>query len=172
MWSKLLLCRFRQSGKNPLLPVPQGFAGFCPNSSWIGSTHSQSRRATNCATPGYWVFYPAGRILPNHPRYQLRYTRLWSFCRFKRHMSVALPLSWLIYYTLTLQKVQSFFPRGFLIAPLFPSAAQPCCTYPPRATYSIPSIPRKLPLLGILVCDNMDIQLIWNTSLGMESEVR
>ena len=26
---------------------------------------SQSRRATNCATPGYSVFYPAGRILPN-----------------------------------------------------------------------------------------------------------
>ena len=26
---------------------------------------SQSRRATNCATPGYLVFYPAGRILPN-----------------------------------------------------------------------------------------------------------
>ena len=25
---------------------------------------SQSRRATNCATPGYSVFYPAGRILP------------------------------------------------------------------------------------------------------------
>ena len=25
---------------------------------------SQSRRATNCATPGYLVFYPAGRILP------------------------------------------------------------------------------------------------------------
>ena len=26
---------------------------------------SQSRRATNCATPGYSVFYSAGRILPN-----------------------------------------------------------------------------------------------------------
>ena len=26
---------------------------------------SQSRRATSCATPGYSVFYPAGRILPN-----------------------------------------------------------------------------------------------------------
>ena len=25
---------------------------------------SQSRRATNCATPGYLVFYPAGRIFP------------------------------------------------------------------------------------------------------------
>ena len=25
---------------------------------------SQSKRATNCATPGYSVFYPAGRIPP------------------------------------------------------------------------------------------------------------
>ena len=43
---------------------------------------SQSRRATNCATPGYSVFYPAGRILPNVARYQLRHTpiviKLWS----------------------------------------------------------------------------------------------
>ena len=41
---------------------------------------SQSRRATNCATPGYSVFYPAGRILPNQARYQLRYTRIFNFC--------------------------------------------------------------------------------------------
>ena len=40
---------------------------------------SQSRRATNCATPGYLVFYPAGRIFPKQARYQLRYTRLFSF---------------------------------------------------------------------------------------------
>ena len=40
---------------------------------------SQSRRATNCATPGYSVFYPAGRILPNQARYQLRYTRIFNF---------------------------------------------------------------------------------------------
>ena len=43
---------------------------------------SQSRRATNCATPGYSVFYPAGRILPNQARYQLRYTRIFSFCHY------------------------------------------------------------------------------------------
>ena len=41
---------------------------------------SQSRRATNCATPGYSVFYPAGRILPNHAFYQLNYTRIFNFC--------------------------------------------------------------------------------------------
>ena len=42
----------------------------------VGATRSQSRRATNCATPGYSVFYPAGSILPNQARYQLRYTRI------------------------------------------------------------------------------------------------
>ena len=65
---------------------------------------SQSRRATNCATPRYEVrrsgrayspkagalptalhpvislFYPAGRILPNHAFYQLNYTRIFNFC--------------------------------------------------------------------------------------------
>ena len=39
---------------------------------------SQSRRATNCATPGYSVFYPAGRILPNVACYQLHYTRIFG----------------------------------------------------------------------------------------------
>ena len=55
MWSKPLLCRFRQPGENPLSPVPQGFAGFCPSRAWIGSTRSQSKRATNCANPGFLV---------------------------------------------------------------------------------------------------------------------
>ena len=35
---------------------------------------SQSRRATNCATPRYEVVGLPGRILPNHARYQLRNT--------------------------------------------------------------------------------------------------
>ena len=39
---------------------------------------SQSRRATNCATPGYEVVGWPGRILPKQARYQLRYTRLWN----------------------------------------------------------------------------------------------
>ena len=43
---------------------------------------SQSRRATNCATPGYLVFCPTGRILPNQARYQLRYTRIFNFCHY------------------------------------------------------------------------------------------
>ena len=67
---------------------------------------SQSRRATNCATPRYevrrsgWAYSPkpgalptaqhpvmkldgpAGRILPNQARYQLRYTRIFNFCHY------------------------------------------------------------------------------------------
>ena len=37
---------------------------------------SQSRRATNCATPRYEVVGLPGRILPKQARYQLRYTRI------------------------------------------------------------------------------------------------
>ena len=39
---------------------------------------SQSRRATNCATPRYEVVGLSGRFLPKQARYQLRYTRLWN----------------------------------------------------------------------------------------------
>ena len=57
------------------MQVPQGFAGFCPSRAWIGSTHSQSRRATNCATPGYsvylsgWSYSPKSSAIPTslHP---------------------------------------------------------------------------------------------------------
>ena len=76
MWSKPLLCRFRQSGEILQTQVSQGFAVFRLALFRIPPRHSQSRRATNCATPGYSVFYPAGRILPNQARYQLRYTRI------------------------------------------------------------------------------------------------
>ena len=76
MWSKPLLWHFRQSGKILQTQASQGFAAFRHALSRIPPRHSQSRRATNCATPGYSVFYPAGRILPNQARYQLRYTRI------------------------------------------------------------------------------------------------
>ena len=52
LWSKAILCRFRQPEENPLSPVPQGFAGFCPSRAWIGSTHSQMWHGTNSAIPG------------------------------------------------------------------------------------------------------------------------
>ena len=53
MWSKLLLCRFRQPEENPLSPVPQGIPGFCPSRAWIGSTHSQ----TVCGNFAYYTSF-------------------------------------------------------------------------------------------------------------------
>ena len=143
MWSKPLLCRFRQPGEIPQTQVSQGFAAFhltpsriptrhsqskratnCANPGFLviqfcsrcgqtcgqavfltilacggsaciagvsrdcghsifqlegGATRSQSRRATNCATPGYEVVGWPGRILPKLARYQLRYTRIFDF---------------------------------------------------------------------------------------------
>ena len=55
MWSKRLLCRFRQSGKIPQVQVSQGFAAFRLAPSRIAPRHSQSKRATNCANPGFLV---------------------------------------------------------------------------------------------------------------------
>ena len=53
MWSNPLLCRFRQSWKIPQTQASKGFAAFRLAPSRIPPRHSQSRRATNCATPGY-----------------------------------------------------------------------------------------------------------------------
>ena len=53
MWSKPLLCRFRQSGKIQQTQVLQGFAAFRLIPSRIQPRHSQTTRATNCANPGF-----------------------------------------------------------------------------------------------------------------------
>ena len=53
MWSKPLLCRFLQPGEIPQTQVSQGFATFRLTLSRIQPRHSQTTRATNCATPGY-----------------------------------------------------------------------------------------------------------------------
>ena len=78
MWSIALKNRTFNAEKPPkkavLLKKVVRVTGFEPAASC-----SQSRRATNCATPGYLVFYPAGRIFPNQARYQLRYTRIFTF---------------------------------------------------------------------------------------------
>ena len=55
LWSKPLLCRFRQSGEIPQSQVLQGFAAFFPVPSRIPPRHSQTTRATNCANPGFLV---------------------------------------------------------------------------------------------------------------------
>ena len=56
MWSKPLLCRFQQLGKNQQTQVSQGFAAFRFAPFRIPPRHSQITCATNCATPGYSVF--------------------------------------------------------------------------------------------------------------------
>ena len=55
MWSKPLLCRFLQSGKILQTHVSQGFPAFRLTLSRIPPRHSQSKRATNCANPGFLV---------------------------------------------------------------------------------------------------------------------
>ena len=56
MWSKPLLCRFRQPGEIQQTQVSQGFAAFRLTLSRIQPRHSQITCATNCATPGYSIF--------------------------------------------------------------------------------------------------------------------
>ena len=56
MWSKPLLCRLRQPGEIPQTQVPQGFAAFRLALSRIPPRHSQTRRDTNFAIPGYSLF--------------------------------------------------------------------------------------------------------------------
>lgn len=56
LWSKPLLCRFRQPGEIQQTQVLQGFAAFRLALFRIPPRHSQSWRATNCAIPGYSIF--------------------------------------------------------------------------------------------------------------------
>ena len=57
MWSKPLLCRFQRLEEIPQMQVPQGFAAFRIAPSRIPPRHSQSKRATNCATPRYGIHF-------------------------------------------------------------------------------------------------------------------
>jgi len=56
MWSKPLLCRFRQEEEIPQTQALQGFEAFRLTLSRIQPRHSQTTRATNCANPGYSIF--------------------------------------------------------------------------------------------------------------------
>ena len=56
MWSRPLLRRFRQSVEIPQMQVSQGFAAFHLTPSRIPPRHSQTRRDTNFAIPGYSLF--------------------------------------------------------------------------------------------------------------------
>ena len=53
MWSKPILYHFRQSWKVPQTQVSQGFAAFRLTLSRIPPRHTQIKRDTNFATPGY-----------------------------------------------------------------------------------------------------------------------
>ena len=53
MWSKPLLCRFLQPGEIQQTQASQGFATFRLTPSRIPPRHSQIKRDTNFATPGY-----------------------------------------------------------------------------------------------------------------------
>ena len=53
LWSKPLLCCFQQPGKVPRTQESQGFAAFRLTLSRIQPRHSQKRRDTNFAIPGY-----------------------------------------------------------------------------------------------------------------------
>ena len=56
MWSKPLLYCFQQSEKIPQMQVSQGFVAFRLTSPRIPPRHSQTRRETNFAIPGYSFF--------------------------------------------------------------------------------------------------------------------
>ena len=55
LWSKPLLCRFRQPGEIQQTQVLQGFAAFRLALFRIPPRHSQTRRDTNFAIPGYSI---------------------------------------------------------------------------------------------------------------------
>ena len=55
MWSKPLLCRFRQEEEIPQTQALQGFEAFRLTLSRIQPRHSQTRRDTNFAIPGYSI---------------------------------------------------------------------------------------------------------------------
>ena len=55
LWSKTLLCRFRQSGEIPQTQASQGFAALRHAPSRIPPRHTQIKRDTNFATPGYSI---------------------------------------------------------------------------------------------------------------------
>ena len=101
------------------MQVPQGFPAFCLALSRIPPRHSQSRRATNCATPRYevrrsgWAYSPKAGALPTalHPVISL-FIRLVVFHQSNRAApggafrqgSCAAPGQVLLYYTITREK--------------------------------------------------------------------
>ena len=82
LWSNMgsapVFDQFPARGKTPSALASQSFPGFWRSAARTPASRSQSRRATNCATPRYEVVGLPGRILPKQARYQLRYTRIFN----------------------------------------------------------------------------------------------
>ena len=56
LWSNAILGYFSMGGQIPQTPTFQGLPAFWRCPSRIPARHSQTKRATNCATPGYLLF--------------------------------------------------------------------------------------------------------------------
>ena len=60
LWSNMgstpVFDQFSARGKTPSALAPQRFPGFWGSAARIRTPRSQSKRATNCATPGYEIF--------------------------------------------------------------------------------------------------------------------
>ena len=76
LWSKPLLCCFRQSGKILQTQVSQGFAAFRLTLSRIQPRHSQTRRDTSFAIPGYSAF----AIIPRRGEKSKAFSRCGHLC--------------------------------------------------------------------------------------------
>ena len=85
LWSNMgstpVFDQFPARGKTPSVLASRRFPGFWGNAARAPASRSQSRRATNCATPRYEIVNLPGRFLPKQARYQLRYTRIFLFYR-------------------------------------------------------------------------------------------
>ena len=79
MWSRSFFDQLQAREKVLSAQVSQGFPGFPRTSARTRASRTQITRAANYATPGYEVVGWPGRILPKQARYQLRFTRIFSF---------------------------------------------------------------------------------------------
>ena len=109
MWSKPLLCRFQKPGEIPQTQTSQGFAAFRLAPSRIAPRRSQSRRATNCATPGYfvilsgWSYSPKCRALPVEPHPDIHFSAIISrrSRKSKIFLSAPVPMGKLVFAPLS-----------------------------------------------------------------------
>ena len=74
MWSTPIFDQLPATGKVLSAQLSQDFLGFPRATARTWASRSQSRRATNCATPRYKIVELSGRFPPKQARYQLRNT--------------------------------------------------------------------------------------------------